>query len=119
MGDVGFQRIDDLDLDYEKILVIKVDVEGGEIDVIDGSLASLRRAQEFIVVFEANGRVFQRTQVDPITIIERVRSIRPCRFYVAEAPSVQIDLTRRFFDQFPSGHVFNVIVECLATSALI
>jgi FkbM family methyltransferase len=91
-------------------LLIKIDVEGGEIGVIRGASRSLAEADKAILSIEAHPKVFQRTGIDPITILREIAAIRPFQFTVAETGESNLDLSRPFFEQQPNdGTVYNII----------
>jgi FkbM family methyltransferase len=107
-GDVAVERIDDLDVGGASV-VVKVDVEGAEIDVLRGALDTLRRAPGFVVGFEAHREVAGRTGVDPIECVRLLESLRPIRIQIAEEPAARIDASRPFFDQVGRLNVYNVV----------
>jgi FkbM family methyltransferase len=102
--------VDALSLELEaKSLLLKIDVEGGEIGVIRGASQSLAKAQKAIISVEAHPKVFSRTGIDPITILREIAAIRPFQFTVAETGS-DLDLYRPFFEQLPNdGTIYNIV----------
>ena len=108
-GDFPVIRIDDLGLGAGRDVVIKIDVEGGELDVIRGAKRLLEQARDFIIAFEAHPIQVERTGVDPVEIIRTINEIRPCSAVVAELPAVRLTMDRRFFEQIQERRICNVI----------
>jgi len=95
-------------------LLLKIDVEGGEIGVIRGASRTLGEADKAIISVEAHPKVFGRTGVDPIVILREIAAIRPFQFTVAETGKADIDLTRPFFEQLPKdGTIYNIVCSSL------
>lgn len=91
-------------------LLLKIDVEGGEVEVIRGAQRTLAGARRAIVALEAHPKVYGRTGVDPSVALRELQSIRPFRFVVAETGYAGLDTSRAFFDQQPDdGTVFNIV----------
>jgi FkbM family methyltransferase len=91
-------------------VLIKIDVEGGEINVIRGGKRVLSEAKKAIVSVEAHPLVFQRTGIDPILILRELAAIRPFRFVVAETGRSKLDLNRPFFEQEAhDGTIYNIV----------
>jgi FkbM family methyltransferase len=65
-------------------IAIKIDVEGGELDVIRGAAETIRRASHCVLTLEAHPRVCERAHVSPNDCMAFLASIRPFRFMVAE-----------------------------------
>lgn len=84
-------------------LILKVDVEGGELDVVRGAERLLRTVPRWCVALEAHADVARRTGIDPAVCVRWLRDIRPIHAAVAEFPDVTIDWDRDFFQQFPQG----------------
>jgi FkbM family methyltransferase len=91
-------------------LILKIDVEGGEIGVVRGALRSLTEAEKAIVSVEAHPKVFGRTGIDPIMILREIAAIRPFQFTVAETGKSDLDLSRPFFEQQANdGTIYNIV----------
>jgi len=94
-------------------LVLKVDVEGGELEVIRGGLATLRRASRLTVVLEAHPRVAERTGIDPLEAVRQIAELRQVTVTVAEHPAEPVKLAQSFFQQFPQT-IANLIVTSVS-----
>ncbi len=95
-------------------LLIKIDVEGGEIGVVRGAAQTIRSANSVILTIEAHPQVFARTGIDPTRVLGELAAMRPFAFTVAEDRRLTLDLTRPFFEQVEDKKkIYNVI----ATSA--
>ncbi len=108
-GDVEVARIDDLGLPAGYRILMKIDVEGGELAAVQGALGTLSSSRQFNVVFEAHRAQVVRTGIDPLKILSLLEEVRPCSRMVAEDPGREIDPGRPFFEQFP-GDVYNICV---------
>ncbi|MFO0818159.1 MAG: FkbM family methyltransferase [Pirellulales bacterium] len=84
-------------------VMIKVDVEGGELDVLRGAEQLLRRVPRWCIALEAHADVARRTGVDPAVCIRWLRTLRPIQASIAECPKVLIDWDRDYFEQMPDG----------------
>lgn len=82
-------------------LVLKVDVEGGELAVIRGAIETLRRPSRLTVVLEAHPRVAERTGIDPLEAVRQIAGLRQVEVTVAEHPAQPVQLSQPFFQQFP------------------
>ncbi len=111
-GSIPIFRIDDLGIEADQCVVLKLDLEGGELDAIEGAIDTLVRAKKFIVDIEAHPQVAQRTGTDPMTILRRLNQIRPCEFVVCERPDVTLDLERGFFEQV-KNHNHDIVAVSL------
>ncbi len=108
-GEIEVTTIDRLGLPSGQRLLMKIDVEGGELAVVEGAQSTLASSSQFNVVFEAHRDQVGRTGIDPLTIVNFLNRISPCDVVVAEAPDTAVDLGRPFFDQFPN-RIYNVCV---------
>jgi FkbM family methyltransferase len=108
-GDFPIVRIDDFKIADGRDLVLKIDVEGGEQDVLQGAKRVLERARDFIIAFEAHPVQTERTGVDPVEMIRLIDGIRPCAISVAEFPDIKVSTDRPFFDQVKTRRPCNII----------
>lgn len=109
-GSVQVTRIDDLNLDVaQRCVLLKIDVEGGESAVVAGAFETLRRARSWIVTSEAHRQVARRTGVDPLDLVRSLEQVGLHRAYLAERPDMQLDRSRRYFDQVAEPAIGNLI----------
>jgi hypothetical protein len=108
-GGFPVTTVDALTLKATNVL-LKIDVEGGEIGVIRGALRTLSEAEKAIVSVEAHPKVFGRTGIDPIMILRELAVIRSFKFIVAETGDANLDLSRPFFEQQKKdGTIYNIV----------
>jgi FkbM family methyltransferase len=69
---------------FGRNVAIKIDVEGGEIDVLRGACETIRSADACVIAIEAHPSVASRTGQDPVECLRFLQSIRPFQFSVAE-----------------------------------
>jgi len=65
-------------------VAIKLDVEGGELDVLRGARKTIHHASHCMLTLEAHPEVYKRTGVGPADCMIFLESIRPFRFVIAE-----------------------------------
>jgi FkbM family methyltransferase len=65
-------------------VAIKIDVEGGELDVLKGAAETIASARKCVITVEANPRVAMRTKHDPVECLRFLQSLRPFSFLIAE-----------------------------------
>jgi FkbM family methyltransferase len=65
-------------------VAIKIDVEGGELDVLRGAAETIASARKCVITVEANPRVAMRTNRDPVECLRFLQSLRPFGFLIAE-----------------------------------
>src|SRR5580658_7536087 len=65
-------------------VAIKIDVEGGELEVLEGAAKTIALARKCVVTVEANPRVAMRTKRDPVECLRFLQSLRPFGFLIAE-----------------------------------
>ena len=111
-GDIDVVRLDDIAEQSGRVVVLKIDVEGGEAALIDGAMKTLGAAPAFVIVFEAHPHVYQRGGSDPCEIIKKIEAIAPIKFLVAEKPEFEIDLNKSFFSQWPTTKESNCNIVC-------
>jgi FkbM family methyltransferase len=111
-GPIEVRRIDDEKLSPDLGVLLKVDVEGLEYAVISGAIETLRQAPEFVVMFEAHPKVFERTGVDPSAVIRLIASAAPIDVAIAEHPEIRVDPDAPFFAQLGTAGRVNCNVIC-------
>ncbi len=109
-GVINVMSIDDVKLPVYSCILIKVDVEGGELDVLHGASKTILTVKHFIIIFEAHYKQAKRAGLDPVDVIAYIKKLRPSRAVVVERTHDEIDLKRPFFDQFPEG-IYNICVH--------
>ena len=98
-GIIPVYTIDNLGIEAGRYVALKLDVEGAELDAVEGAVQTLSNAKGFVVDLEAHPKVASRTGVDPVDVLRRLNKIKPCRFRICERPDVALDLERGFFEQ--------------------
>jgi FkbM family methyltransferase len=108
-NDFPIERLDDLALTGP--VVIKLDVEGGELAALQGAIDLLRQAPRAAVIFEAHIRQADRIGQDPSEILRWLQAIRPWTFEVLDMPGLIPDPDRPFFEQIhdPQPIGYNVL----------
>ncbi len=110
-GGIRIITIDSLGLIGD--IILKIDVEGGEYEVIEGAVGTIRQAPHCVISLEAHPAVAERTGRDPLEPLRLLNSIRPFLFMVAgrsahwELPSLDQPL-------FPLGsprEVLNIVAS--------
>ncbi|HZL89943.1 MAG TPA: FkbM family methyltransferase [Pirellulaceae bacterium] len=108
-GGISVTRLDDLDLPEGKALAIKIDVEGGELAVLQGAANALRNAPAWIVAFEAHRLVAERSGIDPCACVRLLLERGASDAIVAEAPGLRLDPQQPYFEQVRDLKVSNVV----------
>jgi FkbM family methyltransferase len=98
-GEIPVIKIDDLKIESGKYIALKLDVEGAELDALEGAINTLSNAKGFVVDVEAHPMVASRTGIDPIDVLRRLNEIKPCQFTICERPGVILNLDKAFFEQ--------------------
>ena len=65
-------------------VAIKIDVEGGELEVLKGATETISSARKCVITVEAHPQVAKRTKRDPVECLRFLQSLRPFRFVIAE-----------------------------------
>lgn len=102
-GDIEVTRLDDILAQDGNGIILKIDVEGGELEVIEGAEKLLAGAPFFIILVEAHFDVAKRKSQDPCVILRKIREISDTQFRVAELPDITINPDINFFDQVPKN----------------
>lgn len=115
-GDIAVETVDHLAIDATELSVaLKIDVEGAELDVIRGAIATLRKAENFVVQFEAHPVVAARCAIDPIECLKLLISLgaKHWQCSVEETGEVFIEITpdKPFFELMSDAHVYDVVAS--------
>lgn len=109
-GDVSVQRIDDLNLPAGLPLALKIDVEGGELRVVNGAATTIAAASRVAIAFEAHPLVAKRNGTDPATVMRRLRELRSdLTFQIDTVPARTLDPEREVFEQVAPDDVYNIV----------
>jgi FkbM family methyltransferase len=65
-------------------VAIKIDVEGGELEVLKGAAETIVSARKCVITVEASPRVAMRTKRDPVECLRFLLSLRTFNFVIAE-----------------------------------
>jgi FkbM family methyltransferase len=65
-------------------IAIKIDVEGGELNVLKGASETIRAARACALTIEAHPEVSKRTRQDPVECLTYLESLRPFSYRIAE-----------------------------------
>lgn len=115
---ISVRTIDSLKLPPGGNLVIKLDIEGGEMSALLGAQRTLRDAGHLIIQIEAHPAVVKRTNIEPMDMVRHLLALRP--FSVAacvERPAGVYPLTRfdkPLFSQIPPDRVYNLVLIAAA-----
>ena len=107
-GVVQSMTIDSLGLPEGEGLVLKLDLEGGELRALQGARRTVSAAADVIVSIEAHPDVARRTGVDPIECLRLLSDWRGCSFVAAETGTI-ISPDRPIFEQLRANRVYNII----------
>jgi FkbM family methyltransferase len=110
---VTTETIDQLQLDANATVALKVDVEGEELRVLQGAAMTLRQCNAFVVQFEAHPMVAARTGIDPRECLALLRSLGAERWvaFCERSGEIVSDLSpdRPFFDQVRVDDIYDVV----------
>ncbi len=115
-GKLEVVRLDDLFAWNDGSLLLKIDVEGGELAVLRGGENLLRRLPNWCVSLEAHRDVSRRTGLDPSSLVRWLSDLRPVTVHIAERPELVIDWRRDYFAQVPAElKIANVVCRTTTT----
>jgi FkbM family methyltransferase len=109
-GPINVTMIDLLAHPVSGSLVIKLDLEGGELAAVRGASRMISTAPNAIVAIEAHPGVTARTGVDPVECLRFLASLRPFQFSVGET-GLSIDAGKSVFDQISPNRIYNLIAR--------
>lgn len=109
-GDIEVTTVDSLKLRADLNVVIKIDVEGGELAALRGAAQTISTAPHVLVIFEAHPAVMRRTGIDPAECLRFLASLRPFSFFAGET-SLPLSKDRAVFDQLAPDRIYNVIAR--------
>ena len=112
-GDFPIMQVDDVGVGSDCVLILKIDVEGGELAVLKGAAATLTRVRNFIISAEAHPLQVERSGIDPVECFRFVQSLRPCWAVVGEKPEISLRTDSPFFDQVPDMAIYNIVISSL------
>ena len=105
--------IDQLEIPSNATLALKIDVEGEELNVLEGAAAALRCCKGFIVQFEAHPDVMARTGLDPsrcLALLQAHGATRYAAFCELTGERYEgLTPERPFFEQVRGGEIYDVI----------
>jgi len=111
MGELNVVRIDDLGIAPGEPVALKIDVEGGELAVLQGAKQTLANASSWIVALEAHRDVFHRTGIDPCECIRFLAGLGSVDASVAEVAGLKLDPARPYFEQVREK-ITNIVGIC-------
>lgn len=96
------------DIQVLPYVVLKIDVEGQELQVIQGASKLIQQAEQLLVLIEIHPEVLKKTATTAEQLFEEFEKIRDFNWFVPKHHNQQIDRSRDFFSQFPHQQ-FDVI----------
>lgn len=106
-GAISVTTIDSLAISARESLVVKLDIEGGELAALRGAANTIQGAPNIIIAMEAHPLVAFRTGVDPVECLRLLSSWRNFTFIEAERGTT-LDILRPVFQQLPQ-EIHNLI----------
>lgn len=104
--------VGNLNKEAQKKLVIKVDVEGQEVNVFKGAKESISRADNVLVLLEIHPEVLERDGMTPEDLFSAAESIRGFKWTIPAKQGVVIERERSLFEQVEKRQ-YDIIGEAL------
>ncbi|WP_233267312.1 FkbM family methyltransferase [Paraglaciecola sp. L3A3] len=82
-------------------VVIKIDVEGQEVQAINGAQKLIKDARSLVILLEIHPEVLTATSTTTEQLFTALESIRPVKWIVPILGNCKIDRNDDFFNQFP------------------
>ena len=84
------------------MIVLKIDVEGLEVEAIQGAKSIIQHATQCIVMVEIHPEVLNRLNQTPETLFSTLEAIRPVTWLVPKLNNQILDRTKPMFTQLPT-----------------
>jgi FkbM family methyltransferase len=84
-------------------LVVKIDVEGQEIQALQGATRVLQQAEKVVLLIEVHPEVLARTDNTPDDLFAAGEQVRPFEWVVPLCKGLVVDRDLPFFQQVPEG----------------
>jgi FkbM family methyltransferase len=107
-GPITVTTIDSVPSVVNRNLVIKLDVEGGEMAALRGAARTIASAPRVIVAIEAHPAVAARTGIDPVQCLRLLASFRPFHFVVGETGAA-VNAEMPLFEQIAPDQIYNIV----------
>lgn len=108
-GLIEVKTIDSLNLPAAEGLLVKFDVEGGELAALRGALQTIARAARAVVVLEAHPGVVSRTGIDPAECMKALTELRPFTFVAGETGQPLREDQPIFGQQLERDRIYNIV----------
>ena len=95
----------------ENTIVLKVDVEGHEIQALRGAVALIKRAARVVILIEIHPEVLSRTNNTPEELFSAAEMARHFDWTVPLHQNKPVDRSQPFFEQMPTGQ-YDIIGIC-------
>lgn len=81
--------------------VIKIDVEGQEINTIEGAAELITGAKQVVILLELHPEVLQRDGLSAESLFQAAEAIAPFEWFLPAQENRKVDRNKAFFSQFP------------------